>query len=448
MKTNIMLLNELPLEPFDHPQLDDEWARSPLSTLPDQQLIEAVIAVITPPKMARPSSFVLHAPLELLARAALLPYVRINTQTRAQARRQIAAVAVRYAHAGPAVENPKGNYTGIETALPALINGLREGDANGVDAALLFLLPRVPLLALRKALIDEIVPRLGAAGHAPILLAALARELNTGANRYPNMGGLLRAPLRTLAGSPELRLSWYEASVDCIVPSVVPLVVHNASHVGSALFDCLAAPARVLLPSTSIAPMLMAVEQNGDAARLLQEPLMGLSPQRATQVLLRVAAQAMLQDDPAEAPYGWSHCLTLPQGLLQNAEASSNHHALIAVAATHVLACRAVMGKMAIRDIPPPPVPPPSPSRPSTRLVNFAEAEPSEAASIAFHAHDVRRNEIVTMLATEAAIHPDAHLAKYTLACFEAAANDPQTAPLFIAAAAYLGTWWRHEERV
>jgi hypothetical protein len=418
MKTIAALLNDLPLEIFDHPQVGDAWERSPLASLPAEQLVDAVITAIAPPKIARPSSFVLHAPLELLARAALLPYVQTNA--RAQARRQIAAVAVRYANAGAAIDDPKIIHTNIDAALSALFGSLREGDANGVDSALLFLLPRLPLRGLRTALIDAIVPCLGAAGHAPILLAALAR--NVGANASQ----LLRAPLRTLATSINLRLTWHQTNNQCAD------AINKCN-----LFDRLAAPTRVPSPSTSIATMLLAVERSGDAARLLQEPVQGLSPQKAEQILLRVAAYSMLQDEPAEAPYGWTHCLTLPQGLLQNTDVAKNHHALIAVAATHVLASRAVLGKIAINTDPPPP----------TSQTNLSEADPATAASIAFHTNIAQRKEMMTTLATEAAIHHDAHLVKYTLACFDAAANDPAAAPLFIAAAAYLGAWWKHQKR-
>jgi hypothetical protein len=419
------LLTKLPLETFDHPETDDEWERSPLASLPDAELIAAAIATITPPKIARPSSFVLHAPLELLARAALLPYVA--TEAYSQARRQIAAVAVRYAHAGPAIDDPKITHTNTDTALSALIGSLNEGDADGVDSALLFLLPRVPLLDLRRALIDEITPCLGAAGHAPILLAALAATSTR--NVGPHASGLLRAPLRTLASSADLRLTWFQTGS----PSATS--INEAT-----LFDRLVAPPRVTSPSTSIAPMMLAVERSGDAARLLQEPIRELSAQNAAQILLRVAAYSMLQDDPAQAPYGWTHCLTLPQGLLRNADVSKKHHALIAVAATHVLASRAALGKVTINANPPLP----------TSHTDLNEADPGTAASIAFHtihANPAQRKEIITTLATEAALHHDAHLVKYTLACFEAAAKDPAAAPLFMAAAAYLGAWWKHQKR-
>ena len=59
-----------------------------------------------------------------------------------------------------------------------------------------------------------------------------------------------------------------------------------------------------------------------------------------------------------------------------------------------------------------------------------------------FHASDGERDAIVPELAARAASHEDAHLAKYTLACFDAAAADPEQRRLYLAAAAYLGAWW------
>jgi hypothetical protein len=49
---------------------------------------------------------------------------------------------------------------------------------------------------------------------------------------------------------------------------------------------------------------------------------------------------------------------------------------------------------------------------------------------------------IVTELATRAALHHDAHLAKYTLACFDAASTDSNRRRLYLAAAASLSGWW------
>jgi hypothetical protein len=45
-------------------------------------------------------------------------------------------------------------------------------------------------------------------------------------------------------------------------------------------------------------------------------------------------------------------------------------------------------------------------------------------------------------LVERAALHADAHLAKYTMTCLVAADRDPQESALYLAAAAYLGAWW------
>lgn len=403
MNPDAFTLRNLPLDTFDHPSPGDAWERCPLAGASDARLVEAVVEAITPPKItASPSSFVLHAPLELLARAALLP--KVEPSARAGARRLIAAIAVRYAHAGAEAEAPSKVFASAAAALAALMPALRDGDVQGVDNTLCFLLPRVPLAQLRAALLDELVPRLGAAAHAPILLAALPRV----ADRIAGVGGLLRAPLRTLAASHE-RLTWHlEARAAGGSEAVA-----DSAH---ALFDALAAPPR-LKSSSMIAPTVLAVERSGDAARCLAGPLQTLSLAQAERVLLRVAALSMLQDDPAQAAYGWTHCLTLPQALLANADAAGDLRALLAVAATQVLAFRATLGKV--------------------RLVAEAPFDPLADMPTADSPA-----EQVTSLATRAAQHLDAHRAKYTLACFDAAARDPGAAPLFLAAAARLGAWW------
>jgi hypothetical protein len=63
---------------------------------------------------------------------------------------------------------------------------------------------------------------------------------------------------------------------------------------------------------------------------------------------------------------------------------------------------------------------------------------PASAASAAWHAPEHAR----TVLATAAAVNHDAHRVKYTLACLEAAAEDPAASRLYLSAAAHLNAWW------
>ena len=63
-----------------------------------------------------------------------------------------------------------------------------------------------------------------------------------------------------------------------------------------------------------------------------------------------------------------------------------------------------------------------------------------------WHVADDRVGSYVRRVATVAALHRDAHLAKYTLACLDAGRDDPAAGRLFLAAAAYLAAWWRRAD--
>ncbi len=52
----------------------------------------------------------------------------------------------------------------------------------------------------------------------------------------------------------------------------------------------------------------------------------------------------------------------------------------------------------------------------------------------------------VAQLALEAGRHVDAHLVKYTLACFHAADDDPAWRTTYLAVATALADWWRADD--
>jgi hypothetical protein len=128
----------------------------------------------------------------------------------------------------------------------------------------------------------------------------------------------------------------------------------------------------------------------------------------------------MVEDDPAAAPYGWTHCLTLPLAVLENTDLMTDPVPALIVAATHVLAFRATLGKRAL----------------STRW-----QAPTEFAE-RFAPHSEARRASLEALVVRAALHEDAHLVKYTRACLDAAAHAPSDELVFFAAAERLGTWW------
>ena len=406
------LLRSLPLEVFQAPQSDDAWARCALAGAGDEVLIRAVAEAISRPKVQINSSFLLHAPLELLARAWHL--TRVSPQGREDARRRIAEIAVRYAGEGPEIESRPKAYSTSDQALAELCGAVRAGDADAVEGAILFLLPRISAARLSAALVDDILPSLAAAAHAPILLMMLAE-----ASRYRGMSMLLRSPLRSLALEADLRLTWMEAA--------------SAGVDAPALFDCLAAPPlRAEATSSSIAHTMLAVERDGYAARTLTSATNAVTVPQAGRILLRVAALSMLQDDPAHAPYGWTHCFTLPQAILSLADLASDPTRVVRIAATHVLGFRATLSRARLRH-------PYASGWHRTGRAPLRQG-PSDAAAVAFNAKD--DHSIRARLIEHAAVHADAHLAKYTMACLIAADLDPAESPLYLAAAAYLSAWW------
>jgi hypothetical protein len=188
--------------------------------------------------------------------------------------------------------------------------------------------------------------------------------------------------------------------------------------------------------SNFIHPTMSLVERSGAAAELLGPAVRGLQVAEARRDLLRVAAMSMLQDDPTNAPYGWSHALTMPQAVLGVASSAGDVQRAVAVAATFLLGFRATQSAVALD-------PTWSPARPTSEMVgSFLAAGADAAAATLWHAADEELPALVRHVATTAACHPDAHLAKYTLACLDAARDDPGAGRLFLSAAAFLAGWW------
>ncbi len=338
------------------------------TTQTDAELIASCAEVIDVPKASEPSSFTLHAPLELLARALLLE--RVPDGSRQAARDRIQWLADTYAAAGPSVD---------------------------------------PVPEPGELDVDTSVCSLAAAGHAPILLS-LRR-------RVPIVSGTFGARLvgTEVARHPDWTLSW-------------PRARRTSGGSTSDLAERLAAPRSPGDPGSDfIYPTMHLTEASGLAVDVLEDPLCGMGVEEARRVLLRTAAQSMLQDNPDAAPYGWTHCLTMPQAVLVAAEHGASPDIAIAVAATYVLGFRSTQGR--------------------ARLDPGAAPAPDTAAGSVWRAPENELAAIVDELVAFGSLHEDAHVAKYTLACLDATEADPDAGRLFLAAAAHLHEWWRRQRR-
>src|ERR1700710_779538 len=88
--------------------------------------------ILAVPREAPADSFVLHAPLELVARAALLPFVAPAQRDRA--RDQITAIATEFEGFGPPLAAPAADgYDSVPDAAVRLVAAINHGDLNEVD---------------------------------------------------------------------------------------------------------------------------------------------------------------------------------------------------------------------------------------------------------------------------------------------------------------------------
>src|SRR4051812_48794909 len=380
----------------------------------DRAVVVAAATRLAVPRVDVPDalhSFVLHAPLELLARGALLPHVEPAARDAALAR--IDALVANYERLpglGPA---PHLRLASVPAASSALRAALAARDATPADAAAAWFDAHATTDEIVRALAPAVLPALGAAGHGNIYLGLLGRATRTG-----GLAPMVRPVVSALVA-------------DASAPIAVPV----AGSGGGAPADLLGVIAGLggaePEPLSFIAPLVHAAGRRGVLAALCPADGRFVLPARPAVQLLRVAAQAMLQGPAEHAAYGWTHCLTLAQGALRAGAWAGDGATGTYVAAAYLAAHVAAYAGRPI-DLQHQPAPTP------LDLREALHASSAVAAGAAWHAPERAR----TVLATEAAVNHDAHRVKYTLACLEAAADDPAAERLYLAAAAHLHAWW------
>jgi hypothetical protein len=344
----------------------------------DEQLMEWATAIVCVPKEDPADSFVLHAPLELMARSALL--ARVPATARDHARARIVWMVAKFQEAGPSVKEPLPVSPQSTTgAVAFLLKAIEASDLDEIDRYATWLGENTSASELKRALGPSLAPSLGGAAHGSIALHLLGRT--------PAIGGsVLRGVMREIGRYPDWR-----TESDGLVRGDRPLA--------DALLD---APELGLPGSDFIFPM---VSHGADAAKHLLRDVSN-DPVAGGRALSRVAAWSMLQEPSAYAPYGWTHTLTIPQAVMS---LDLDPSLAVSIAGTQVIGFRASMGSHRLDpDLPVQAIGP----------------------------------ERIADLATDASRHFDAHLVKYTLACFDAAVADSEMAHLYMAAASQLSSWW------
>lgn len=374
--------------------------------LSDAALVDVTATVLATPRLAEPDSFVLHAPLELLARAALLPHT--SPHLRPSAHTRITSIAQRFEAFGPASEVDDRPFPQPADALDALRAATREGDLDEAARAGRFLGRTLDANHLSSAVGDLLAPSLAAAAHGTIFLHHLPRATP----RSSLAGAMFGTLAREVAREPDWSLHWQE----------------TGCRGGGDLAAALASTPVLGQPgSTFIRPLMVQAEESGLAETVVGGAIgSGTDPQLAMRVILRTATASMLLDDPDHAPYGWSHCLTIPQGLLSTLPTTSRPTETLAIAATHVVGFRAALGAQPLADI---------------------DGPAGRVGADALVPGVVRPAAGTLQAAIDfAADHEDAHLTKYLVSCMDAARADPAGAAQHLAAAVHLADWWRSQD--
>ena len=391
----------------------------------DARLVRDVARAIQLPREPAANSFVLHAPLELAARSALLPMIRPSA--RGAAHERIRSMVDEWQAFGPPMEPAAPReYESLAAAANELNVAIGAGDMDLADTAAQFLGVHAQPDQLQQLLATSVLPSLAAAAHGSIFLYLLPRV----APRGDGSTAMIRPLARELARGVGLQLTWvanrHSASSRHSGPSGKP-----------SLLTAIAGAPRLGYPGSNfIFPIMHQAEHAGNAAEVLTDAVAGSSLTTAATTLLRIAAWSMLQEGPDEARYGWSHCLTMTQGALGVARSCADPSDAVAVAATYVYGFRAALAQNDLRSGY-------APERPTIHFEREAMgAPPDVAAAVMFHASDTQREELIEECVTRAAVHEDAHLVKYTLACLDAAAFDRQQSALYLSAMAHLNALW------
>ena len=367
----------------------------------DIDLTETVAGVLGAPRSEPPDSFILHAPLELLARAALLPHV--SPDLRGAARDRIEAIAPQFEGFADAAAIPAFEGT-THAAERCLRDALRDGDLEAAASAGQHLGRTLDAEALTATVGDLLTPSLAAAAHGPIFLHHLPRALP----RSPVAGARFGTLAREVARHPGWELRWQERD---LVGSGD--LVTSLAHV-----QVLGSPG-----SNSIHPLMAQADESGLAAETVGPAIgPGTDAMEAERAILRVATASMLVDDPEHAPYGWTHCLTIPPGILSTLRSSNDPLRVLALAATHVVGFRTGLGSAPLAALPGP---------------NGAIRSDGLVPGI-----DRPAPERIQAAIDHAATHHDAHLVKYVVSCLDASRRDPEGAHQHLAAATHLSDWW------
>ncbi len=367
----------------------DATAMELLDRIGDSELSAFAFEALAVPRTVE-NSYTLHAPLELAARLDLLD--DMPERLRDLSRLRILGLARGFLATGEPVPPPPPLECGsVEECLERLVAAVSGADPEGADAAAVRLAAELTAGELAEVAAGELVTTMGAAGHAPILLASYRRRPDSDLRPF-------RGTARRLALGDDV--------------AVMPRWVSPTGRDRGSVEEFTAALGGMTSPGTAPWGIFGWVSAAGESGAMAGVPeLPDDEIEEGFRALFRVAAASMLTDDPEVAPYGWSHGLTIPVGIREVLDLHDRRREALDVATLVVAGVRHAHGKVDV-----------------------------SGAAVA-SGHDGPRIDEAELVGA-ACIGFDGHLVKYVQACRTAAALDPGYRDLYVRAADHLVRWW------
>ena len=402
-----------------------------LDALSDAELYQQAAAIIATPSFSS-NSFVLHAPLELMARYGLLQMV--PPQQRTMARIQLTASAVVFEAGIDPVPMPQKleAFKNIEAAGLAFQAAIKAKDMVAMDKVTLQMGRQFGIAPTLALLAKPTLTTLEAASHAHIGVWLLLRH---GMSGPFDQVALLRHAARLMTRHPEYKITCFPRVSD-ITGKKLNM---TAAEIEAFVIKQLIAPIQKGRISRGIRPLLQAAQDDDLPEKLFGEmirhDMTSEQMDAAFRGALRIAARAMLLDDNDHAKFGWSHQLTLTQAACGLSTMGADRKLCLAIALAWSAAYRSFLSE---KPLDPEYVPPKTGATMLEALYTSREA----AAGRAWHATPEELPQIMGTIAGQASIRNDQHLVKYVRACFDMIGFDPAGMRLYLAGAASLCALW------
>ena len=409
-----------------------------LENFSDKQLFAYASEIVSVPTVSWVSSFVGHAPLELLARQTLLGL--LPSEHKEMARKRIVKCAALYESAVPYVSDKAKKedlkkYDSLDKARKHLAGRIEEQDEEGTLKAVKEIGVQYGSDKILETLAPLALQDLSSYSHAHIgvwlvdqhspkddALKLLSSPLTKIASKSDHHIKTPRKLAKTTEGELDKSVDKVESEFRAILLKKVPKLEQRGG---------------------SLAAMMKSVDRSSVLqdyfGELMKYSLNDEQVEAGFRAVNRICASTMLVRPTSNAKFGWSHCLTFPHAAWRLSKIIKDRKFALACALLFATAYRGMHEVDTVSNYSW------TPKTSELELSKALKSDPQVAASCAHRDAKDDPEAVKKTLAIEALRRHDAHNVKYLATCADLCELDPKGTPTYLAAAAILGSVWVKE---